>query len=324
MHSRFFPTAAARLAACAAGALLALGMAACSHGNASSQDQSLTTAIQSKINADPALQGAGVNATVLNGVATLTGSVGSDAARNAAQQDAQIPGVTQVNNQIGTNTAMTAAAPSPGAPAPATAPEAMTAMKAQPQSNPPAATAPAPNLSAASPVEVESGTTLHVRLGRSLSSTDASEGQPFEGTLSSPVLVNGQVAIPKGASVSGHVTAADSAGHFKGQSRLAVTLDSVSYNGQTYDLHTHAITRLAASRSTRSEEAIGGGTAVGALIGALAGHGKGAAIGAVSGAGAGTAAQALTKPAEVTLPAETVLRFTLSSAIQVVPAGSNQ
>lgn len=321
MSSRPLPTTAARLAACAASTLMALGMAACSHGNASSQDQSLTTAIQSKINADPALQGSGVNATVLNGVATLTGAVASDAARNAAQQDAQIPGVTQVNNQIGTNTTMAAAAPAPSA---STPPAATTAMQAQPQANPPAATAPAPNLSAASPVEVESGTTLHVRLGRSLSSADASEGQPFDGTLSSSVLVNGQVAIPKGATVSGHVTAADSAGHFKGQSRLAVTLDNVSYNGQTYDLHTHAITRLAASRSTRSEEAIGGGTAVGALIGALAGHGKGAAIGAISGAGAGTAAQALTKPAEVTLPADTVLRFTLSSAIQVVPAGSNQ
>jgi hypothetical protein len=184
------------------------------------------------------------------------------------------------------------------------------------------ASAPAPRMSAVVPVEVESGTALNVRLTQALSSATASAGGDFHGTLSNPILVNGQIAIPRGADVTGRIVAADSAGHFKGQSRLELKLAAVSYNGQSYDLSSGTLSRVASSRSTRSTEAIGGGAAVGALIGALAGHGKGAAIGALAGGGAGTAAQALTKPAEVELPAETVLKFTLSAPVQVVPAAS--
>ncbi|MGH9482857.1 MAG: hypothetical protein ACRD1L_12285, partial [Terriglobales bacterium] len=186
-----------------------------------------------------------------------------------------------------------------------------------------AAPPPAPAMTAAAPVQIEDGTVLHVRLSQALSSSTASAGQSFTATVSAPIRVNGDIAIPQGASVTGTITAADSAGHFKGQSRLVLSLTRLEFNGQAVDLSTQAVTKLAASRSTRSTETIGGGAAVGALIGALAGHGKGAAIGGVAGAGAGTAAQALTKPAEVSLPAETVLSFTLSAPVQVVPAASS-
>ncbi len=314
------------LSACCAAALLALVLTACSKGNANSQDQAITAAVQNKLNADPALQGAGVNATALNGVVTLSGTVASDTARNAAAADAQVPGVTQVDNQIATNTA---ANPAAGAVAPN---NAMTAMPPQsggsmrrPASRPPAqapAQAPAPTMQAAVPVQIEPGTTLHVRLSQALSSANAAAGQSFEGTIAAPVRVNGQIAIPQGATVSGTITAADSAGHFRGQSRLVLSLATLQYNGQSYGLSTQAVTRLASSRTTRSAEAIGGGAAVGALIGALVGHGKGAAIGAAAGAGTGTAAQALTKPAEVNLPAETELGFALTAPLQVVPAAS--
>ncbi|MGH9394818.1 MAG: BON domain-containing protein [Terriglobales bacterium] len=296
---------------------------ACSKSNAGSQDQAITQAVQNKLNADAALQGAGVTAAAQNGVVTLTGTVSSDAARSAAAADAQVPGVTQVNNQIGTNTPANPAAAAPEANT------AMTAMKAQPRhasaagnAGASSAAAPAPAMRATPPVEIEDGTVLHVRLSQALNSANASAGQTWEGTVSAPVRVNGEVAIPEGASITGNVVAADSAGHFKGQSRLVLSLAQLQYNGASYDLTTHSVTKVASSRGTRSTEAIGGGAAVGALIGALAGHGKGAAIGAASGAGAGTAVQALTKPAEVSLPAETVLSFTLSAPLQVVPAGS--
>ncbi|HVA64424.1 MAG TPA: BON domain-containing protein [Terriglobales bacterium] len=310
------------LSACCAAALLALVLTACSKGNAGSQDQAITTAVQSKLSADPALQGAGVNATALNGVVTLTGTVNNDAARTAAAADAQVPGVTQVNNQIATNTP---AHPAAGAVAPNNAMMAMqpaAKRAARARSNAAAAPAPVPAMQAAAPVEIEPGTALHIRLGRALSSATASAGEGFTATMASPVLVNGQIAIPQGAAVSGTIAAADSAGHFKGQSRLVLKLTSLQYNGQSYDLATQSLTRLASSRTTRSAETIGGGAAVGALIGALVGHGKGAAIGAAAGAGTGTAAQALTKPAEVNLPAEAPLSFTLTAPLQVVPAAS--
>jgi hypothetical protein len=330
------------LAAICFAAILATTAVGCSHTNASSEDQSINQAVQSKINADPALSGAAVTASTLNGVVTLKGSVASEAARQAAAADAQMPGVTQVDNQIGTNTpsgnamsgatapagAMSGAAASAGAmsgaPASAGAMSGAPAPRRRRASNSSAssASAPAPAIQAVAPVQVDTGTPLEVRLNAPLSSATASAGQGWSGTLAQAVRVNGQIAIPRGSTVTGQVVAVDSAGHFKGQSRLVLDLTTLDYNGQSYGLTTSHISRLAASRGKRSAIAIGGGAALGALVGALVGHGKGAAIGAASGAGAGTAAEALTKPAEVNLPAETALRFTLSAPVQVVPAAS--
>ena len=62
---------------------------------------------------------------------------------------------------------------------------------------------------------------------------------------------------------------------------------------------------------------IGGGAALGALIGAIAGGGKGAAIGAAVGGGGGTAVQAMTKGQQVKIPSETRLDFTLHAPVAV-------
>ncbi len=319
------------LAAIFSASILAVAITACSRSSANTQDQTINQAVQSKLNADPALSGAAVTASTLNGVVTLKGSVNSEAARQAAAGDANMPGVTQVDNQISTNTpANPSAAPAPanamsGAPAPATSMSGASAprhARSSSRSSAAPAPAPAPAIQAAAPVQVETGTTLQVRLNSPLSSASATAGQGWSATLAQPVRVNGQIAIPRGATLTGDVVAADSAGHFKGQSRLVLALTSLAYNGQSYGLTTTEVSRLAGNRTTRSEVAIGGGAALGALVGALVGHGKGAAIGAATGAGAGTAAQALTKPAEVNLPAETVLSFTLKQPVQVVPAAS--
>jgi outer membrane lipoprotein SlyB len=62
---------------------------------------------------------------------------------------------------------------------------------------------------------------------------------------------------------------------------------------------------------------VGGGAALGTLLGAIAGGGKGAAIGAVAGAAAGTGVQVLTKGEEIRVPAETVLNFRLDEPLQL-------
>jgi hypothetical protein len=58
---------------------------------------------------------------------------------------------------------------------------------------------------------------------------------------------------------------------------------------------------------------IGGG----ALIGGLASGGKGALIGGLIGAGAGTAGAAFTGNKAVSIPAESVVTFTVTSPITV-------
>ncbi len=63
----------------------------------------------------------------------------------------------------------------------------------------------------------------------------------------------------------------------------------------------------------------GGGTALGAIIGGIAGGGKGAAIGAVAGGGAGVGGAAFTGNKEIVLPAESALSFRLKSPLEVRP-----
>ena len=67
---------------------------------------------------------------------------------------------------------------------------------------------------------------------------------------------------------------------------------------------------------------VGGGAAVGALLGALLGGGKGAAIGAVLGGGAGAGTQVLTGKKQE-LPAETQLSYKLATNAELRPISRN-
>ena len=61
---------------------------------------------------------------------------------------------------------------------------------------------------------------------------------------------------------------------------------------------------------------------MGAIIGVILGGERGAAIGAVIGAGAGTAAQAMSKAAQVRLPADSTLSVRLKSPVTVIPSST--
>lgn len=64
---------------------------------------------------------------------------------------------------------------------------------------------------------------------------------------------------------------------------------------------------------------LGGGTAFGSILGALAGGGNGAAIGALSGAVGGGALQMFTRGKAVRVPAEAVLTFRLDKPLNLYP-----
>jgi len=61
---------------------------------------------------------------------------------------------------------------------------------------------------------------------------------------------------------------------------------------------------------------------MGAIIGVILGGEKGAAIGAMIGAGVGTGAQAMSKAAQVRLPANSMLSFRLETPLTVVPSST--
>jgi hypothetical protein len=172
--------------------------------------------------------------------------------------------------------------------------------------------APAPQ-----PVIVPVGTTLTVRLGQSVGSKISSPGDSFSATLASAVTVDGNTVIPAGASTRGTVVDAKPLGKFKGGALLELRLTSVTVNGAEQRIETSAVNRTEKGKGKRTAVMAGGGTALGAIIGGLAGGGKGAAIGAVAGGGAGTGGAAFTGNKEIVLPAESALSFRLKSPLEV-------
>jgi len=80
---------------------------------------------------------------------------------------------------------------------------------------------------------------------------------------------------------------------------------------------TQDVVKESSSRGARSAKVIGGTTALGAVLGGIAGGGRGAAIGAGSGAAVGTGAQVITSGQRVKIPSESRLVFTLTNGIRL-------
>jgi outer membrane lipoprotein SlyB len=111
-----------------------------------------------------------------------------------------------------------------------------------------------------------------------------------------------------------------SAGGATGSPEMMLDIQSITIDGRRYLVST-ADVRLESGtgigRNKRTAEAIGGGAALGTIIGAIAGGGKGAAIGVLVGAAAGAGAQVLTRGRDVQVPAETVLEFRLDKPVSL-------
>jgi hypothetical protein len=168
------------------------------------------------------------------------------------------------------------------------------------------------------PVTLPADTVLHVTVDQTVSSAQSQSGDEFDASISQPVVVDGKTVIARGARVQGRVLEASPSGRLNHPGELRLALSSIEVAGKRYELQTSSVDRQGESHEKRNVELIGGGAGVGALIGAVAVHGKGAAIGAAAGAGAGTAGAAATGKKDVTVPAETRLSFRLAEPLTIV------
>jgi hypothetical protein len=135
-------------------------------------------------------------------------------------------------------------------------------------------------------------------------------------------MVGDRIVIPAEAAIEGKIVDVRNGGRFNGRSALVLKVTRLAYNGRTYELRSSQYSKQAVSRNTHAAAAIGGGAGVGAIIGVILGGGKGAAIGAVIGAGAGTGVQAMSKAAQVQLPAKSTLNFRLETPLTVIPSST--
>ena len=162
---------------------------------------------------------------------------------------------------------------------------------------------------------VPAGAEISIRTNEGIDAHDAAEGRSYSAQVARDVVdTNGRIVIPRGSDARLIVRNTGN--------QMALDLQSVNVNGQRYTLDTDELDRgrQGLGENRRTGEFVGGGAALGAVIGALAGGGKGAGIGALAGGAAGAGAEVVTKGDRVRVPAETVLNFRLESNLNLHPA----
>src|ERR1700730_5751773 len=79
---------------------------------------------------------------------------------------------------------------------------------------------------------IPEGTAIRVTVDETLSSNNSHVGDIFAASTSEPVVIDGNVVIPKGAKVSGRVVDAKESGRLHVPARLAVALNSIEVDSQ--------------------------------------------------------------------------------------------
>ena len=166
-------------------------------------------------------------------------------------------------------------------------------------------------------VTIPAGTRITVRTIDTIDSSNSQVGDRFQASLADPLLSNGIALVPQYALVTGRLTEAKASGTFKGKSELSLELTGIEVNGKTVPLVTGEYGVRGKSRGASTAKRTVGGAALGAIIGAVADGGQGAAIGAGAGAGAGAASEVIVGGAQVKVPSETLLEFTLLEDVQI-------
>ena len=162
-------------------------------------------------------------------------------------------------------------------------------------------------------------TVISVQMNVTLSSRTARVGDKFTATVTVPVYVNGRTVIPAGSIIEGRVTQVTPAKRMNRSGTIGIDFDDLLFpNGTRVGLvggltsddpetrrRIDDESRVSGEGNKRPSVFIGGGGAIGAVLGGIAGGGKGAVLGGVAGAGVGVAGVLLSKGEEAQVPSGT-------------------
>jgi hypothetical protein len=160
-----------------------------------------------------------------------------------------------------------------------------------------------------------SGTELTVRTAEDIDSSTAVVDQTFSAIVERDIRgESDNVVIPAGSHAV-LVVREISSGGTTGSPNMVLDMQSMTVSGRRYVLSTTELKRDSGTgigTNRRTAETVGGGAAIGTIIGAIAGGAKGAAIGVLVGAAGGAGVQILNRGKDVRVPAETLLTFKLN------------
>ena len=179
---------------------------------------------------------------------------------------------------------------------------------------------------------VPAGTALMVRLDTTLATFSNRVGDPFQGRIMQPIVLNGKTVIPVGATVEGRVTKVTEPRRIQGKPTIGILPEAVILpTGERYYLDaTLTDTNIPGTdvssegqykgqgHDKRDKLEVGGGAAGGMLVGGLIGGGPGVLIGGAVGA-TSTTVHGLVKHRSATMPAGTQLTLELNRPLTMNP-----
>jgi hypothetical protein len=179
---------------------------------------------------------------------------------------------------------------------------------------------------------VPAGTALMVRLDTTLATFSNKAGDPFQGQLSQPVLINGKEVLPSGTRIEGRVTKVAEPRRISGKPTIGILPEALILpSGERLFLDATLVdTNISGTdvnqegefkgfgHDRRDQLEAGGGTAGGMLIGGLVGGPVGVVVGGAIGAGS-TGVHWLSKHRSATLPAGTILTLEINRALVMTP-----
>lgn len=170
-------------------------------------------------------------------------------------------------------------------------------------------------------VSVPAGTLVDVEFLDGVSSETSQVGETFTTRVASPVSVDGVVAIPAGARVTGVVTEAVPLKKIGGRARLALELDRLVLPGGAEIPISAGLAEAGRSETGKDAATIGGAAAAGAILGrATASRGdrkKATIIGTILGGAAGAVIASKTEGEEITIPEGTFVTIALDTPVRL-------
>lgn len=165
--------------------------------------------------------------------------------------------------------------------------------------------------------ELEAGTKIRVQMDNEINSQVSSAGDTFTTVVTEPVIVRDAVVLPAGVVIEGRVTKVNRAAAGGKKGEMEIKFETLRFaDGEKRAIEGILVNDLEAKSSSKiGILSVIGGTAFGALIGAVSKADNGALIGAGVGAGIGTSVALLQKGKDVRIKSDEKFEIKLTKNV---------